>query len=255
MEQPAHIWNTDLYNDKHAFVYALGSSLIDLLEPVPNERVLDLGCGSGQLTERIREYGCDVIGMDQSMEMVAGAKLNYPLCNFEVGDAANFQFKEPFDAIFSNATLHWVSNFENAIACMYANLKKGGRIVLEFGGKHNVERITGQLRISLRKFGYEEQANLQLWYFPSIGTYATALEKAGFTVTFAQWYDRPTELKNPETGIIDWLAMFCGPFLRGVSSQEVSVILNEVQEELRGELYSNGKWFADYKRIRIVAYR
>jgi trans-aconitate 2-methyltransferase len=138
---------------------------------------------------------------------------------------------------------------------MYSNLKKGGRIVLEFGGKDNVNKITAQLRKSLIKRGYTRQAKLQLWYFPTIGEYTKALESVGFIVSSAQWFDRPTELADHKTGIKDWLQMFCKPFLENVDYSDVIDILTEVQERLQSELYVDGKWFADYKRIRIVAHR
>lgn len=255
MQQLAHKWDANLYNDKHSFVYAYGASLVDVLDPKPKERILDLGCGSGELTEAIRERSEDVTGMDKSPEMVKKARLQFPFCEFEVGDASNFSFDKPFDAIFSNATLHWVTNYSAATTCMFKNLKKGGRVVLEFGGKDNVRMIIKQLRNALKKRGYLEQAKLQLWYFPSIGEYTSELEAAGFSVTTAEWYDRPTELSDQKTGIKDWLVMFCKPFLKDVSEPDIIVILKEVQESLQQELYRNGKWFADYKRIRIVAYK
>lgn len=255
MQQLANKWDPNLYNDKHAFVYNYGASLVELLDPKPNERILDLGCGSGELTALIKERTKDVAGMDKSIEMVNKAKLQFPLCTFEQGDASDFNFDRPFDAIFSNAALHWVAKHKEAIKCMFENLKEDGRIVLEFGGEDNVKRITEQLRTTLRVRGYWEQAELQLWYFPSIGEYASELEAAGFKVTSAQWYDRPTELTDQDTGIKDWLSMFCRPFLKGVEDNEVVEIINEVQENLRTDLFREGKWFADYKRIRIVAHR
>ena len=255
MQQQTHTWDAALYNHKHSFVYDYGASLIELLDPKPHERILDLGCGSGELTKAISEHAKDVIGIDKSAEMVERARLQFPLCDYEIGDASDFNFHEPFDAIFSNATLHWVVNYKDAIDCMYANLKKEGRIVVEFGGKDNVRIITEQLRKSLLKRGYEEQAKMQLWYFPSVGEYASALEAANFTVTFAQWYDRPTQLFDEESGIKDWLSMFCKPFLNGVNDLEVVDIMNEVQKELVPTLFRDGKWFADYKRIRVVAFK
>lgn len=255
MEQLEQKWNANLYNDKHSFVYAYGASLIDILNPKVNERILDLGCGSGELTALINERSEDVVGMDKSVEMISKAKTQFPLCKFKVEDASRFNFDVPFDAIFSNAALHWVTNYNEAITCMYRNLKKGGRIVLEFGGKDNVKKITTQLRKSLLKRGYKKQAELKLWYFPSIGEYTIALESAGFLVSSAQWYARPTELADDKTGIKDWLQMFCKPFFVEVDNSDVSDILTEVQEFLRPDLYVDGKWFADYKRIRIVAHR
>lgn len=255
MEQLAHKWDAVLYNDKHSFVYDYGVSLIDLLNPKSHERILDLGCGSGELTDKIREEAKNVVGIDNSPEMIKKAKQKFPLVEFHVADASNFEFDEPFDSIFSNAALHWVVSYGAAIVCMYNSLKPGGRMVVEFGGKDNVMKITNQLRKSLLKRGYEKQAKLQLWYFPSIGEYTSELEAVGFNVSFAELYERPTELADEDSGIKDWLSMFTAPFFERVESSDVQKILKEVQESLRADLFRNGKWFADYKRIRIVAHK
>jgi trans-aconitate methyltransferase len=246
-------WNSTLYNNKHAFVYQYGEDLIKILEPKKDERILDLGCGSGQLTAKIAELAKKVVGIDKSPEMIVDAEAKFPKIEFHVADAATFSFSEKFDAIFSNAALHWVTDYENAIRCMYENLKEKGRIVLEFGGKGNVQTIVDQLRISLKKRGYDKQSELQLWYFPSIGEYATHLEKAGFRVVMAQHYERPTELADENSGITDWLSMFAESFFENVSVKHKTEIKQEVQEKVRSKCLKNGKWFADYKRIRIVA--
>lgn len=255
MEQLAHQWNSALYNDKHSFVYDYGASLVDLLNAQPHERILDLGCGSGELTHQIGEDTHSVVGIDNSTDMIEKAKMKFPLCEFYVDDASNFEFDRPFDAIFSNAALHWVVNHKAAITCMYESLNPGGRMVVEFGGKDNVSSITNQLRKSLLKRGYEKQAKLQLWYFPSIGEYTSELEAVGFNVSFAELYERPTELADEDAGIIDWLSMFAMPFFKGVDTSDLQNILIEIQESLRTDLFKNGKWFADYRRIRIVAHR
>lgn len=255
MQQVAHSWNSKLYNDKHSFVYDYGISLVDLLHLKSDERVLDLGCGTGELSNRISELAKEVIGLDKSQEMIDEARSKFPLIQFYVGDASRFSFKKPFDAIFSNATLHWVVNYKEAIRSMYANLNYGGRLVVEFGGKDNVKAIINQLRLSLAKRGYLRQSELVLWYFPSVGEYTTELEAAGFEISFAQWYDRPTELVNEDTGIKDWLLMFSKPFFEDVKNLDIQSIMNEVQERLKPILFKNGKWYADYKRIRIVAHK
>lgn len=246
-------WIANLYNDKHAFVYQYGESLVELLAPKSGERILDVGCGSGQLTAKISELGATVIGIDSSSEMIADAKLKFPRIEFLVKDAADFNFTEPFDAIFSNAALHWVLKKEEAIKRMYRSLKAGGRLVAEFGGKGNVQTIVNQLRLSLSNRGYEENANLELWYFPSVGEYTTLLEKYGFRVTLAQHYDRPTELADSESGIKDWLEMFGNAFFKDVHQAAKEEIKEEVQQMIKDTCFSNGKWYADYKRIRVVA--
>ncbi len=253
MKQKTDYWNPKLYTDKHAFVYEYGSDLIQLLKPQKHERILDLGCGSGQLTEAINKLAHEVIGIDKSPEMIADAKKSYPTLHFQVSDAANFEFKQPFDAIFSNATLHWVLDYKAAIDCMYQQLKPGGRIVLEFGGKDNVASITAALRTSLAARGYLAQSQLEQWFFPSLGHYTSALESQGFTVNLAHYYERPTALATAQTGIKDWLTMFASTFFSDVATKDIISIKNEVQEALKPILLKDDTWYADYKRIRIVA--
>lgn len=246
-------WKPKLYNEKHSFVYQYGEDLIKLLDPKATQRILDLGCGSGQLTSKISELAKETIGIDKSAEMIMDAKSKFPNIEFQVADAGNFRFSKKFDSIFSNATLHWVKNFKSAIACMYENLNPNGKVVLEFGGKGNVQIIVNELRNSLKMRGYNSQSNLDLWYFPSIGEYSTELESAGFRVLLAEHYDRPTELADENSGIKDWLSMFAESFFIGVSENHIEEIKNEVQEKIKDKCFINGKWFADYKRIRIVA--
>lgn len=255
MQQVAHSWNSKLYNDNHSFVYDYGISLVDMLHLKSGERILDLGCGTGELSNHISELSKEVIGLDKSKEMIDEARSKFPSIQFHVGDASCFSFNKPFDAIFSNATLHWVVNYKEAIQSMYSNLNYGGRLVVEFGGKDNVKAITNQLRLSLAKRGYIRQSELVLWYFPSVGEYTTELEAVGFEISFAQWYDRPTELASEDTGIKDWLLMFSKPFFEDVENLDIEPIMNEVQERLKPILFKNGKWYADYKRIRIVAHK
>ena len=255
MNQTQSHWDAQLYDQKHSFVFKYGEGLMELLSPKKNERILDVGCGTGKLTHKISELADGVVGIDSSEQMIKVAKSNYPNIDFRMEDAANFQFDEPFDSIFSNATLHWVTNYTGAIDSMYQNLKKGGKIVLEFGGRGNVQSIESKLRKSLKSRGYSDQSNLELWFFPSISEYTSALEKRGFEVTFAILFNRPTPLVDEEKGIVDWLSMFGNSFFKNVSDSHVEEIKLEVQEKLRPKLYCNGQWHADYKRIRIVAHR
>jgi len=231
-------WNPELYKTKHAFVFDLGESLIQLLNPQNGERVLDLGCGTGELTQQISKVTEDIIGVDKSSEMIERAALEYPNINFQVGDASNFQFEKKFDAIFSNATLHWVLQYREAAKCMFDNLVAGGRIVIEFGGR-----------------GYTQEAEIEPWYFPSIGEYCSELEAVGFRVTRAEHYDRPTKLKDSESGIVDWIKMFGKVFFAKVSNKDVEEISQEVQDELKDKMFIDNNWYADYKRIRIVAFK
>lgn len=246
-------WNSTLYNTDHAFVYKYGEDVLALLNAQPNERILDLGCGSGQLTSKISEVAKEVIGIDKSPEMIADAKTRFSNIEFQVADAASFSFKKPFDAVFSNATLHWVTDYKQAAKAIYNNLKPNGRLVAEFGGKGNVQTIVNELRKALSQFGYQQQAELKQWYFPSIAEYATVLEQQGFKVDIAYHFNRPTELANTEDGIKQWISMFATNFFKGISENDINIIKQQVQNNIKDTCFTNGKWYADYKRIRIVA--
>lgn len=248
-------WNPELYNDKHSFVYKYGSNLISLLDPQENESILDIGCGSGQLSNQIAKSGARVVGIDSSPQMIEDAKNKFPEIEFLVRSAADFSFPGPFDALFSNATLHWVLDKERAISCMYQALKHGGRLVAEFGGKGNVQTVVNQLQKSLVENGFKTNAEREVWYFPSIGEYTSLLEKYGFRVATALHFDRPTELANTEHGIEDWLEMFGSVFLQGLNSDDRNRIKKEVQDKIRDKIFLDGKWYADYKRLRIVAFK
>src|SRR4051812_22029220 len=156
-------WDTKLYNEKHSFVIKYGEDLIGWLHPQKGERILDLGFGTGQLTFEISESCAQVIGMDNSQEMVEKAKATYPHLRFEVRDATNFQFAEKFDAVFSNATLHWINDQQNAIKCIYNNVKEGGRFVFEFGGKRNIERSAAAIEKAMIEEGFADKLSKDFW--------------------------------------------------------------------------------------------
>lgn len=246
-------WDTALYDDKYDFVFKYGEDLVTVLNPQPGERILDLGCGTGYLTHFISQSGAEVSGIDNSAEMIIKAKKKYPDLQFRVVSAAEFSFDNPFDAIFSNAALHWVLEKEKAIDCMYRNLRQGGRLVLEMGGKKNVEKITTALQNTLLKYGYQDNARTEVWYFPSLSEYTTLLEKRGFRVTFAAHFNRETELKDTDNGIRDWIKMFGRSYFKDMKEEIIDRITEEVQDLVKPINYRNNKWFADYKRLRIVA--
>jgi trans-aconitate methyltransferase len=250
-------WNADKYQSQHSFVYKYGASLVDLLDPQPGERVLDLGCGTGELTLEIARRGAIAIGMDADATMIDRAKATMgavPLeqqqedlnVEFRRADARTFTVPEgPVDAVFSNAALHWVPEAERCIVRIAAALRPNGRLVVEFGGKNNVHEIETFLD---RTCGKDKNP----WYFPSIGEYATLLEKHGIEVVSAELYDRPTPLIG-EDGLRNWISMFAGPYLDCVADREGLFRLAEV--ELRPKLHTGDRWVADYRRIRIVGKR
>jgi len=135
---------------------------------------------------------------------------------------------------------------------MYENLKPGGSIVVEFGGKNNVKRIVDALKTTLSEFGYTQNAQKQIWYFPGVAEYSAVLESEGFTVRYLSYFDRNTELNDNANGIKDWIHMFGEYFLKDIKPERVEEILDQTQQRIKPTNYKDGKWFADYKRLRIV---
>src|SRR6185503_19634352 len=176
-------WDASLYYDKHSFVWKYGEEVVELLAPRIGERVLDLGCGTGHLTNKIALSGATVVGIDVSADMIEQARRLYPELRFELADGTSFNFEEPFDAVFSNAALHWIEEQDLVTDCIARALKSQGRFVAEFGGKDNTQKIKGALYRAAQAAGCVVTEEVKFRYFPSIGEYATLLESHGFTVT------------------------------------------------------------------------
>ena len=245
-------WDAELYEAKHGFVWQFGESLIQLLNPQPGEHVLDLGCGPGQLTNSLAEEGAVVLGLDSSPEMIGQARQNFPKLHFTLQDATAMQFDEEFDAIFSNAALHWILDASGAARAMAKALRKQGRFVAELGGKGNIRRIVSAIHATLVE--RKQSVPAARTYFPSLGEYSYLLEQAGFEVHFAHLFDRPTPLDGPH-GMRDWLRQFGWYFFEGLPVNEREQALHETVERLRPELCEDGVWAADYRRLRIVAHK
>lgn len=144
-------WNPSLYDDKHSFVSAFGDSLVKVLAPKKGEKILDVGCGTGDLACQMADAGAKVVGIDSSEKMIAKAKEKYLHLSFYVKDVTQLDFHNEFDAVFSNAVLHWVRQPEKALTNIYNSLKKGGRFVAEFGGKGNVQTISQAIDTQIKK--------------------------------------------------------------------------------------------------------
>ncbi|MEB3309740.1 MAG: methyltransferase domain-containing protein [Snowella sp.] len=251
-ENPLDGWNADLYQDKHQFVWEYGGDLIQLLNPRPSERILDLGCGTGQLSQQIADFGAEVIGIDSSPKMIERSRANYPHLTFQVGDATNFHFDVSFDAVFSNAVLHWVKPPQAAISCIKNALKPSGRFVVELGGKGNIQSIITVLQSLLTENAARPPVD-HPWYFPRIGEYASLLEEQGFRVIYAACFERPTPLEG-HLGIQNWLKMFTQVWLQDYSETEKQELYQKAAEKLKPMLYRDGIWVADYVRLRIIAH-
>ncbi|WP_419801758.1 class I SAM-dependent methyltransferase [Mucilaginibacter sp.] len=248
-------WNAELYDQKHNFVYKYGANFLETLEVKPGENILDLGCGSGFLTNEIREKGAMVLGVDSSAEMIDQAKRNYPETEFKVADATNLGFDASFTAVFSNAVLHWikVKDQPKMIDAVFRTLKPGGRFVAEMGGKGNVGLMISTLRNILDQYGYKQQSEMDYLFFPSVGEYASMLEKAGFRVIYAAHFDRETLLQDQAEGVKKWIMMFAPDFFTGIKEAQQPEILQELTQQLEPYYQRDGEWYADYKRLRFIA--
>ena len=244
-------WNATLYDTSHSFVSKYGTDLIGLLEFQKGEKILDLGCGTGDLAKQLADAGVEVIGIDSSATMIQQANQKYPEVSFRIGDARTLDYHEEFDSVFSNAVLHWIKEPEKALDSVYKSLKKGGRFVADFGGIGNVQTVTDEMVIQIEQAGFLFTNQQFPWYFPSIGEYASLMESAGFHVIFAQHYDRPTLLEG-ERGLANWMDMFGDLFFNGIPVDEITAIKKRVETNLHDKLYKEGNWIADYKRIQVI---
>jgi trans-aconitate methyltransferase len=248
-------WNASAYDSGHSFVWKYGEEVLALLDPRAGERILDLGCGTGHLTNQIAARGAGVVGLDKSRAMIERARDLYPQLHFEIGDATSFKFDEVFDAIFSNAAIHWMKDQNAVAASIWRALKPRGRFVAEFGGKGNIEKLRTALRHALDAGAYIWNRETTRRYYPSVGEYATLLESHKFRVAYAAHIDRPTKLEGGESGVRKWLEVFADNELAAVPADKRDELFYRVEQELRPLLFHNGSWFADYKRLRIVAFK
>lgn len=241
-------WFADRYAENARFVADLGAPLLDMLAPVPGERILDLGCGDGALTEKIAAAGARVVGVDASADQIAAARPRG--LDARVADGHALGFEAEFDAILTNAALHWMTRPDEVAAGMHRALAPGGRLVGEMGGKGNVAIITGELIAAMTRLGLDGEAAFP-WYFPSTEEYATRLEAAGFEVRSIELIERPTPLPGDISG---WLATFGEAFVLAAPEAMRAGLMDEVREALRPRLVDDaGVWVADYVRLRFHA--
>ncbi len=241
-------WDANIYTEHAAFVPSLAGDVIHLLNPQPNEKVLDLGCGDGKLTLQLHEQGCHVIGIDASPSMVAATQ--HRGINAYVVDGHYLDYQQEFDAVFSNAALHWLTEPSKVIRGVYTALKPNGRFVAEMGGAGNIAALLKAMQKVFQQHPeYGEFKNP--WFFPAVAEYKQLLEQAGFTVPYIELVPRPTPLAS---GIATWLNMFAEGIMYALSAQQKQHFLTAVHDQLADTLYStqNG-WVADYVRLRFQA--
>jgi len=242
-------WSSAGYDTHARFVSELGAGVVEWLALKPGERILDLGCGDGALTATLRDAGAEVVGADSSEEFVAAARALGLDVRLVDGHGLDAEFSEEFDAVFSNAALHWMTRPREVIRGVAAALRPHGRFVAEFGGFGNVAAIV----TAMRAVGLARGGNLDLafpWFFPTIAQYGGYLEEQGFEVTRIALIPRPTPLPTDMGG---WLLTFRKPFFDQFGSDSAAA-LAETVELLRPSLCDiDGQWTADYVRLRVDA--
>jgi SAM-dependent methyltransferase len=242
------VWGAEKYEKNARFVSDMTSDVVNWLSPRPGERILDLGCGDGALTEKLARAGTVVIGVDTSEALLAAARARGLDVRFVDGQALAFDAE--FDAVFSNAALHWMTRAEDVVKGVARALKPGGRFVAEFGGHGNIAAIVTALRAIAIRHG-KDAALAAGWFYPTPAEYRTLLEANGFAVERIGLFPRPTPLP---TGMRGWLSTFRESFFEQWPQAEREAIVAEAEDLLAPALRDEaGNWTADYVRIRVAA--
>lgn len=243
-------WDPSRYQTHAGFVPKLGRPVLEMAAPRPGERILDLGCGDGALTEEVVALGGTVTGVDFSPEQIVAAKARG--LDAHVMDGQKLTFDNEFDLVLSNAAMHWMPDQAAVIDGVWRALKPGGRFASEMGGGDNVGKIRRAVCLALSERGIDGEA-ADPWTFPDVAEQRAWLESRGFTVESIQLIDRPTPLPGDIEG---WLWTFCESFLLRAPEEERPGIVEDVRNALDPVLRDeNGVWVADYVRLRFLAYK
>jgi len=243
-------WDTSLYAGNGRFVAVLAERLVDALDPQPGERILDLGCGDGFLTRRIAESGATVVGVDSSPQMVAAAKEQG--IDARCLSADSLPFDQEFDAVFSNAALHWMSDQDAVLRGVRRALKPGGRFVAECGGHGNIAAIRVALLAVLTAHGIPAE-EIEHNHFFGAAEYRARLESHGFLVEDITLTPRPTPLAS---GMAAWLETFRRSVLELLPQEKRAAAIEQIVALLKPALCDReGHWMADYVRLRFQARR
>ncbi|WP_161883578.1 class I SAM-dependent methyltransferase [Deinococcus alpinitundrae] len=252
-DSPTDHWNAGQYRERHAFVFESSRDLVsDWLQPAAGERILDLGCGSGELSAQIAHSGAQVTGVDASAAMIAAAQAQHPGLAFEVQDAHTLPYQAAFEAVFSNAALHWMAPLDSVFAGVARALVPGGRLALEMGGGANVLAVRESVEQALSELGLP--ALKHPWVFPTSAELATLLEQAGFTVERLHLFERPSMLSG-EDGFRAWLVGFGSGWLSPLGEAERAGVIARAEELAHPWLWKGEAWVADYVRLRALGVR
>lgn len=245
-------WDAEKYARCFNFVPEYGRALIDILAPQEGEKILDLGCGPGALTAEIAAKGCIMIGVDRDANMVALAKQTYPAIAFLRCDGDNLNLDTEFDAVFSNAALHWMK-LDDVFPQVAKVLKKGGRFAAEMGGAGNIAAIEHAIYVAIEKLGLKPADFPTPWHFPTTAEAAQILERAGLEVRYTHLYDRATLLSEESGGVKGWVKMFGSAFMDKIPLAQHEQFLQFVEDGARPAIFKEGQWLADYRRFHFVA--
>jgi SAM-dependent methyltransferase len=250
-------WDPQLYGARASFVHTMVGDLVELLAPRAGEHVLDLGCGAGELALAIRARGATVVGLDGSASMIDAARARAaggpaPVPAFVVGDGQALTYDQAFDAVFSNAALHWMPRAADVAGGVFRALRPGGRFVAEFGGHGCVGQVRAGVSAALERRGEDPAAYLR-WTFPRLAEYVAVLAAAGFEVRLAHLFDRPTPVPGAD-GLAAWLRTFV-PAIEGKLGAGWPAFAREVEASCAPALRKGDGWVLDYVRLRVVALR
>ncbi|HET7539316.1 MAG TPA: class I SAM-dependent methyltransferase [Polyangiaceae bacterium] len=243
-------WNPVLYDDRAAFVSDLASDLVRWLAPRAGETILDLGCGTGTLTAQIARQGAHVTGVDRSAEMIESAREKYCELSFEVADGQALGYSNQFDAVFSNAALHWMPRATDVLRGVERALRPGGRFVAEFGGAGCVATVINAVSEILREWAIDPAPYLA-WFFPSPGRYAGLVEDSGLVVRELRYFERPTPVAGTD-GLSTWLSLFQAELMKDLGTRWPELWI-KASERCHSALFHDGQWWLDYVRLRVVA--
>ncbi|ONI44761.1 hypothetical protein AN641_06040 [Candidatus Epulonipiscioides gigas] len=243
-------WNSKLYDSNQHFVSQYGESLLEFLPDNTEQSILDLGCGTGDLTAQIFEQYPNTIGIDSSLEMIERAQSKYPKIKFLNISAYEMDFFDKFDVVFSNAVFHWILDQNKLHYNIYNSLHKNGILICEFGANKNIDKIFNAYNKSIKK--YNQKINIS-FYFPEIINHKKLLEQHGFKIKEIYDFDRPTVLPNGRLGLREWVLQFFSSDINKYNSIIKEDILQNMETILRNELFKQENWVADYRRIRVIA--
>lgn len=241
-------WSAELYDTKAKFVGDLANEAVDMLDIKEGERILDLGCGDGYLSQKLVDKGAIVVGADFSPELVTTARDRGIDARHYNGEELDFE--NEFDGAFSNAAMHWMKRADAVAEGVYKALKPGGRFVGEFAGKKNAEIIRTAIHAALDARGFDS-AKIDPWYLPDEAMYRPVLDGAGFSVKYLSLFDRPVVI---DYHVSDWIRTFGSPYLALLTDNQKEDLLTEVTAKIKPDLCdANGQWTIDYTRIRFLA--